>query len=91
MHEIEKIDEVINRLKQLKKEINTKEKLSQKALYCDGTPRQRMKASTALNWQCMHVDKVRKSVWKSIKEAEFLKVSLEEREYNPSGFHSYKG
>ena len=91
MQEIELIEEVISRLRQLKKEIKTKDKLSQNALYCQGTPAQRQKASTALNWQCMHLDKTRKEVWRAIKKADFLEVSLEETEYNPSGFHSYKG
>jgi len=37
----------------------------------------------------MALDKQRKSTWKSILEAD-LRVSLDDCEYNPSGFHSYK-
>ncbi|MDE5516403.1 hypothetical protein KRE49_11700 [Elizabethkingia meningoseptica] len=91
VNEIECIDEVIKQLKILKSDIQKKDKLSQKALQCEGTINQRQKFSVNLNWQCMHLDKQRKSTWKSILKAEFLNVDIEETEYNPSGFHTYRG
>lgn len=87
-NEIEKLDNAINQLKVLKREIQKKDKLSQKAFECNGTPRQREKVSADLNWQCMYLDKQRKDAWKAIVDAN-LEVSLEKQEYNPSGFHKY--
>ena len=37
----------------------------------------------------MHIDKVKKRVWKSILESE-LEVDISETDYYPSGFHHYK-
>ncbi|MDV3674475.1 hypothetical protein CMU30_13920 [Elizabethkingia anophelis] len=91
VNEIECIDEVIKQLKILKSDIQKKDKLSQKALQSEGTINRRQKALVNLNWQCMHLDKQRKSTWKSILKAEFLNVDIEETEYNPSGFHTYRG
>lgn len=84
---MKEIDNAINALKILKSEIISMEKKSKKAFECQGTPRQRQKASTDLNWQCMTVDKQRKAVWKVMLPFE---VSIEDCEYNPSGFHNYK-
>jgi hypothetical protein len=90
--EIQKIEIVINQLKNLKSELAITKKKSQKAFECNGTIRQRDKTTTELNWQCMHLDKCRKSAWKAIVEnVDVLEVSLEETEYNPSPFHKYKG
>lgn len=91
MEEVKKIDLVMKQLKILKSDILKKDKLSSSALNCDGTPKQRQKASINLNWQCMHLDKQRKATWKAIKDADFLEVDIEETEYNPSAFHTYKG
>ena len=60
-------------------EIIAKNKKSDKAFNHIGTPRQRQKAYADLNWQCMAVDKQRKSVWKAILDAN-LKVSIEDCE-----------
>lgn len=87
--EITEIDKVINELKLLKRELIATEKKSKKSFNENGTIKQRQKASVDLNWQCMALDKQRKSTWKTISEAD-LKVSLEDCEYNPSGFHNYK-
>lgn len=91
--EIEQIDKVINQLKLLKKSLLKVEKLSDKAYNTSPsthTPSQVNKASTALNWECMNLDKQRRRTWISIKEANELEVSLEVRDYNPSSFHHYK-
>lgn len=87
--EVENIEKVLNELKLLKRELIATENKSEKSFNANGTIKQRQKASVDLNWQCMALDKQRKSTWKTILEAD-LKVSLEDCEYNPSGFHSYK-
>lgn len=87
--EVEKIDKAIHHLKTLKKELLETQKKSKKAFECVGTVRQRDKTTVGLNWQCMALDKQRKTTWKAIIEAD-LEVSLEDCEYNPSGWHSYK-
>ena len=87
--EIAEIDKVINELKILKRELMSAKNKSEKSFNSNGTIRQRQKASVDLNLQCMALDKQRKSTWKTILNAD-LKVSLEDCEYNPSGFHNYK-
>ena len=87
--EIAEIDKVINELKLLRKELICTKNKSEKSFNSNGTLKQRQKASVDLNWQCMALDKQRKSTWKAILEAD-LKVSLDDCEYNPSGFHSYR-
>ena len=89
---ISNIDKVLSELKTLKSEYQKAEKLSEKSLNMDfknNTPNQIQKVSTDLNWQCMHIDKQKKRVWKTILESE-LEVDLEDTEYKPSGFHTYK-
>ena len=89
---ISNIDKVLSELKTLKSEYQKAEKLSEKSLNMDfknNTPNQIQKVSTDLNWQCMHIDKQKKRVWKTILESE-LEVDLEVTEYKPSGFHTYK-
>lgn len=91
--EIKQIDIVISQLKSLKSDLLKVEKLSDKSFNTNtqnNTPKQIEKASTNLNFACMELDKQRKRTWKSIKDAAFLNVSLEECEYHPSPFHSYK-
>ncbi len=87
--EITEIDKVINELKLLRKELMCTKNKSEKSFNSNGTIGQRKKASVDLNWQCMALDKQRKSTWKIILESD-LKVSLDDCEYNPSGFHNYK-
>lgn len=87
--EIAEIDKVVNELKLLRKELISTKNKSEKSFNANGTIKQRQKAIVDLNWQCMALDKQRKSTWKTILNAD-LKVSLEDCEYNPSGFHNYK-
>jgi hypothetical protein len=87
--EITQIEKAINELKLLKKELISTNKKSEKSFNANGSIKQRQKASVDLNWQCMALDKQRKSTWKAILEAD-LKVSLDDCEYNPSSFHTYK-
>lgn len=90
--EIEQIDEIILALKVLKSDILKTEKLSEKAFNTstqNSSMRAIEKVNNDLNWQCMYLDKQRVRVSKLIQESELL-VSIESKEYNPSGFHKYK-
>jgi hypothetical protein len=87
--EINEIENVISSLKLLLREVKKTNKKSEKSFNSNDTIKQRQKSSVDLNWQCMALDKQRKSTWKTILEAD-LKVSLDDCEYNPSGFHSYR-
>ena len=92
MKEIETIDRMIITLRDLKKAIKKQEQLSDKAFNCSHqthSAKQVEKAHTDLNWQCMHVDKSKVSFARMFKKS-FLDVDVGEKEYNPSGFHSYK-
>ena len=89
---ISNIDKVLSELKTFKSVYQKAEKLSEKSLNMDfkkNTPKQIQKASVDLNWQCMHIDKTKKRIWKSILNAD-LEVDISETDYYPSGFHHYK-
>ena len=86
------IDNILSELKNLKADYLKTKKLSEKSLNTDfrtHSPKQIQKAATDLNWQCMHLDKNKKRVWKLILNAD-LEVDLGETEYRPSEFHNYK-
>lgn len=68
--EITKIENVISSLKLLLREVKETKKQSEKAFNSNGTIKQRQKANVDLNWQCMALDKQRKSTWKTILNAE---------------------
>ena len=87
--EINEIESVISSLKLLLREVKETKKKSEKSFNSNGNIKHMRKASVDLNWQCMALDKQRKSTWKTILEAD-LKVSLDDCEYSPSGFHSYR-
>ncbi len=91
--EIKQIDIVIGQLKALKNNIQKVNKLSDKSFNMNptnNTPKAMQNASANLNFECMYLDKQRKATWNAIKDAKFLEVSLEECEYHPSSFHSFK-
>lgn len=86
------IDNILSELKNLKADYLKTKKLSEKSLNTDfrtHSPKQIQKASTDLNWQCVHLDRTKKRVWKLILNAD-LEVDLGETEYRPSEFHNYK-
>jgi hypothetical protein len=88
----QEIDNLIFQLRELKKEINKRDKLSDKAFNMTPQTHSRSqinKASTDLNWSCMDIDKMKVKFARTFKDSQ-LNVSTEEVEYNPSGFHSYK-
>lgn len=87
--QIIEVQAAIDNLKRLKSELIKTDKLSTQAFECNGTPRKKQNLSASLNWQCMHLDKMRKQAYSSIKDT-CIEVSLEIQEYNPSGFHKYK-
>lgn len=91
--ELQKIENVLHALKHLKSELSKTQKMSQKCFeLSNASVRQNDRANTNLNWQCMHLDKMRKHCWRTIVESkDVLEVSLEDTIYNPSSFHSYKG
>ena len=91
--EIKQIDLVISQLKALKSGIQKVDKLSDKSFGMNAgnsTPKAMQNASANLNFECMYLDKQRKATWKTIKEATFLEVSLEQCDYHPSSFHNFK-
>ena len=90
--EIKDIDSIIVSLKALKIKINKVHHLSNKRLDMstqNNSRKQIENMDAKLNWDCMYLDKSRVAVSKLIQNSELL-VSIEEREYNPSSFHSYK-
>lgn len=86
--EISEVQAAIDNLKRLKSELVKTKKISDNAFNCNGTVRAKAKASANLNWQCMHLDKMRKQAYASIVNS-CIPVRLEKQEYNPSGFHKY--
>ena len=84
------VDYLLQSLKNYKKELKACQKLSEKCYGMDmynTTPKALQKANTALNWQCMNLDKQHKQTWKDML---VLEIDLEDCEYRPSGFHTYK-
>lgn len=93
-NEIVEIENVIQSLRILKRELISTKKKSEKAFntnYTTHSIRACDMANASLNWQCMALDKQRKQTYRCILKADFLKVEISETEYNPSGFHKYKG
>ncbi len=90
--EIELIDSLISTAKYLKTAIKKRDKLSEKAFNMSRythSPRQIEKTNVDLNWQCMEVDKI-KTDFARLFKGSLVDVGTGEKEYNPSGFHSYK-
>ena len=91
--ELEQIDIMIAKLKEVKASIKKRDKLSDKAFNMNHTTHrvsQMQKISTNLNWECMHLDKC-KTDFARLFKGSVLDVSTDEKEYNPTGFHKYKG
>jgi hypothetical protein len=91
--ETEFIDLMIAKLKSLKSSIKKKNKLSDNlgsAGLNTYTPRRLGNMTADLNWECMNIDKETTGFARAFKGSD-LDVCTGEKEYNPSGFHSYKG
>ncbi len=89
--EFKKVDLVYSQLKNLRTEMLSTIKKSEKAFDLkEMSPRQIDRVTSNLNFQCMHLEKCRKQFWKIFLEnQEIFDISLDEREYNPSEFHKY--
>lgn len=91
--QIKEIDHMIALLKTIKSSIKKKENLSDKSCYMtpqNSSLKQITKAAANLNWQCMELDK-EKTRFARLFKGSFLDISTGEKEYNPSGFHHYRG
>ncbi len=91
--ELEQIDIMIAKLKEVKASIKKRDKLSDKAFnmnHATHTIKQIQNTNTSLNWECMHLDKC-KTDFARLFKGSVLDVSTDEKEYNPTGFHKYKG
>jgi len=91
--ELEQIDIMIAKLKEVKASIKKRDKLSDKAFNMNHTThtiKQIQNTNTSLNWECMHLDKC-KTDFARLFKGSVLDVSTDEKEYNPTGFHKYKG
>jgi hypothetical protein len=92
MKTLEQIQAMTAALKNLKAAVMKREKLSAKqSSYTleNSTDRQRGKASTDLNWQCMEVEKKKIDVARLFKNG-CCDVGTETRHFTPSGFHEYQ-
>jgi hypothetical protein len=93
MEESKQIENLLSQLKYIKNTLIKRDKLSDKAFNTNpgtSTPKQIDKANTALNWECMELDKAKTVFARSFKGS-CLDVGVGEKEYKPSGFHRYKG
>jgi hypothetical protein len=93
MTDLNQIEHLLSQLKYIKSTLIKRDKLSDKAFNTSpatSTPKQIDKANTALNWECMELDKAKTSFARSFKGS-CLDVGIEAKEYKPSGFHTYNG
>ena len=90
--ELKDIEKLQNYLREIRKEckacIRQKNKLSETS-YTDVTPRRWQKMNTDYNWTSMSYNKMKTNFARMYSKSS-IKESTDEREYNPSGFHSYK-
>jgi hypothetical protein len=92
MNDLEQTEALTAALKRLKAAVMKRENLSAKqSSYTleNSTDRQRGKASTDLNWQCMEVEKKKIDVARLFKNG-CCDVGTETRHFTPSGFHEYQ-
>lgn len=89
--EIKNVERAISALISLKKVLVSTKKVSDKTLelYELGDHKKAKKYSADLNHKLMHVEILKKNVWKTIQESE-LEVSQGESTFKPSGFHEYR-
>jgi hypothetical protein len=92
MQELEQLEQMLALLKNIKRANVKKGKLSDKLAKMDhynSTPKRIGAANANLNWECMNYDKLKVDFARLFKDS-CLDVGVSEREYNPSGFHSFK-
>lgn len=92
LSEIELIDQIIYRLKNLKASIIKKNRLSEKAYKTNphnSTYKQIEKTTNNLTWQCMEVEKQRLGIARLFEKSS-LDVETGPTEFKPTGWHNYK-
>ncbi|APA83264.1 hypothetical protein [Francisella tularensis] len=92
IEQIDVIDNLIKNLKELKKEINKKELLSEKCLATDpftAGKKKIEKLNTDLNYQCFYIRKRLKSIARAYSNS-FLDVGIEKETCRLSAFHEYE-
>lgn len=93
MNYLTEIDKAIELLKNARKEALKQQKLSEQTRDAYGNQnisiKRQQKLSADLSWQCMEVDK-RLTDFARFYDQSNIKTGTEEKEYRPSGFHTYK-
>jgi len=90
--DLEFINTLQTQLKSLAASIKKIEKLNNQASakISDHSTKQWSKIHADLNYECMYRERLKTEIARTFKGS-ILDVSLEEKIYNPSAFHSYKG
>lgn len=90
---ITELTKAIQLLKNARKEAVKQQKLSEQTrdAYSDQNVslKRQQKLSADLSWQCMEVDK-RLTDFARFYDKSSIKTGTDEKEYRPSGFHTYK-
>lgn len=81
-------DKLISILKSIKSEQNKVAKMHGKNLD-SMSQNQLRKHSANLNWSLMHIQKLKIDFCREFENSS-INIGAEEREFNPSGFHSFK-
>lgn len=92
MEKINQIKHAMKLLNEVRACQNKVDKLTEKTLCMspqNSTQKSIQREHTNLNWACMHLDKAKTDFARYFKGS-LLDVSIESKDYNPSGFHSYK-
>ena len=93
MTELEEIEQLLTVLKTVKSELIRRDKISvncREAFANNNVSQKRVQRLNAdLNWQCMTYDQ-RKTDFARLYDKSKIKTGIEEKEYNPSSFHTYK-
>lgn len=87
--ELETLSSLLKALTNAVKDKNKKSKRAFDLRMGNASPKQIQKASTELNWCCMYIEKLKQDFARAFDKSS-INVGVEEKEYNPSGFHNYK-
>ena len=82
------VDNLISILKNIKSEQNKVAKMHEKDL-SSMSQNQLQKHSANLNWSLMYIQKLKIDFCREFENSS-INIGVEEREFNPSGFHSFK-
>lgn len=89
MKENETISQLISKLKSLKTSISKRDLMSDKLFNLDLKSPQRQRLNASLDFECINIDKLKTDIARLYKGSD-IEVGKEEKQYNPTGFHSYK-